>query len=122
MSASPKVSTRRSACTYARRPTKADRDRIGRFGGERAFEAHVREQLPWYELASDAAALVAKHDIPKGGLVYDIGCSTGKVGRSLAGVLEERQARLIALDECADVVRAYQAPGTAICADAATFD
>ncbi|MCA1242927.1 methyltransferase domain-containing protein [Stappia stellulata] len=91
-------------------------------GFEGAFDAHVREQLPWYELASDAAALIARHYIPKGGLVYDIGCSTGNVGRALAGVLEERHAQLIALDECPDMVRAYQAPGTAICADAATFD
>ncbi|EFO33195.1 methyltransferase type 12 [Roseibium sp. TrichSKD4] len=86
------------------------------------FDRHVREQLPWYELATDAAVLIAKHYIPKGGLIYDIGCSTGNMGRNLNGVLLERKARLIALDECADMIRAYQAPGEAITADATAYD
>jgi tRNA (cmo5U34)-methyltransferase len=44
------------------------------------------------------------------------------MGRALSGVLDERSARLIALDECADMVRAYQAPGEAVCGDALSHD
>lgn len=91
-------------------------------GFEREFDAHVRQQLPWYELAADAVALIARHYIPREGLVYDVGCSTGNIGRSLADTLESREARLIGIDNCADMIRAYQAPGTCVLADAASFD
>lgn len=63
------------------------------------FDEHVKEQLPWYELASSAMGLIAKHYIPKNGKVYDLGTSTGNVGRVLSKTPEERGASLIALDE-----------------------
>lgn len=67
------------------------------FAGQ--FDDHVREQLPWYELASAAMGLIARHYIPKEGKIYDLGASTGNVGRVLAPTLEARSARLTALDE-----------------------
>ena len=45
-----------------------------------AFDDHVREQLPWYDLATDALIHIARHYIPEGGIVYDIGASTGNMG------------------------------------------
>ena len=39
------------------------------------FDRHVREQLPWYDLVTGAVAHIARHYIPKDGLVYDIGAS-----------------------------------------------
>ena len=53
------------------------------------FDAHVREQLPWYGMATESVALIARHYIPAGGVkVYDLGCSsTGNVGRVLAPTL-----------------------------------
>ena len=54
------------------------------------FDGHVREQLPWYELASAAMGLIARQYIPKNGKVYDLGASTGNVGRVLAHTLEAR--------------------------------
>lgn len=90
------------------------------FAGE--FDAHVQGQLPWYPLASAAVALIARHYIPKGGLVYDLGASTGNVGRVLAPALLERGARLIALEECPDMVAVYDAPGRVLAADMRRFD
>ncbi len=90
------------------------------FAGE--FDGHVREQLPWYELASAAMGLIARQYIPKDGKVYDLGASTGNVGRVLAPTLEARGARLTALDECPDMVEAYNAPGRALRADITRFD
>jgi len=49
------------------------------------FDQHVREQLPWYDLATFATAQMARHFVPQGGKVYDIGCATGNMGRVLAG-------------------------------------
>lgn len=86
------------------------------------FDGHVREQLPWYELASTAMGLIARQYVPKGGKVYDLGTSTGNVGRILAPVLEDRDAYLTAIDECPEMVAAYNAPGKAIVADMTHFD
>lgn len=65
--------------------------------------------------------LIARQYIPKGGKVYDLGASTGNVGRVLAPVLEARAATLTALDECPDMIAAYAAPGRAIVADMTRF-
>ncbi|WP_321900045.1 hypothetical protein, partial [Paraburkholderia heleia] len=46
--------------------------------------AHVHEQLPWYDLATETVVHFARHYIPNGGRVYDIGCATGNVGRARA--------------------------------------
>lgn len=53
--------------------------------------------------------------------MYDLGCSTGNIGRVLAPTLHEREARLVALDECRDMVAAYRGPGRAITADVARY-
>lgn len=91
-------------------------------GFSRQFDGHVRQQLPWYELASVAVGLIARHYIPKMGTVYDLGASTGNIGRVLAPVLAEREANLTALDECPDMVAAYAAYGNPLQADITRFD
>lgn len=63
------------------------------------FDAHVREQLPWYDMATAAVAHMGRHYIPHGGLCYDIGASTGNISRSLADTLKERSARMISIEE-----------------------
>lgn len=50
----------------------------------RTFGEHVREQLPWYDLVSQAVAFIARNYVPVGGLVYDIGASTDNLERLLA--------------------------------------
>ena len=72
-------------------------------------------------MATESVALIAWHYIPRQGLVYDLGASTGNVGRVLASTLHEREARLVALDECRDMVAAYRGPGRAITADVARY-
>lgn len=89
------------------------------FSGQ--FDAHVREQLPWYDMATAAVAMIARHYIPQGGRVYDLGCSTGNIGRALAPTLTERNARLVAIDEVPDMVKAYKGPGRAVMADVARY-
>lgn len=86
------------------------------------FDAHVREQLPWYDLASGAVAHLARHYIPEHGLVYDIGASTGNIGRLLDESLRARSARLIAIEESPQMANLYQGPGDLLIADARTVD
>ena len=37
------------------------------------FDYHVREQLPWYEIATGLVAHIVRHYLPENGLMYDIG-------------------------------------------------
>ena len=76
----------------------------------RGFERHVREQLPWYELATGAVAHVARHFIPAGGLVYDLGAATGNIGRALAPTLLARNARLISVEPSEEMAANYAGP------------
>lgn len=82
------------------------------------FDRHVREQLPWYDLATNAITHIARHYIPDGGLVYDLGAATGNIGRAIAPVLQDRNARLIGIEPSAEMVKRYQSPGEIVCAKA----
>jgi tRNA (cmo5U34)-methyltransferase len=77
----------------------------------KGFNLHVREQLPWYDLVTGAVAHIARHYIPQGGLVYDIGASTGNIGRSLEAALAQRQARLVPIEPSAEMCARYDGPG-----------
>lgn len=87
-----------------------------------AFDSHVREQLPWYDLATDALLHIARHYIPENGLVYDIGASTGNVGRAIKDILDDRGARLVAIEKSEQMSDRYTGPGELITADAIDFD
>lgn len=82
-----------------------------------AFDRHVRQQLPWYDLATGIVAHIGRHMIPSGGLVYDLGASTGNVGRSLGATLAQRGANLIAVDDSPQIARRYSGPGRMVVAD-----
>ena len=87
-----------------------------------AFDAHVREQLPWYDLATGIVAAVGRQFIPVGGEVVDVGASTGNIGRALAPILTARQARLTALEPVPEMAARYAGPGRLIECDARDFD
>lgn len=87
-----------------------------------AFDRHVREQLPWYDLATGIVSHVARHYIPDDGVVIDIGASTGNVGRAIADTLTRRKATFLGIDNSPDMVAAYQGPGTCVVGDAASYD
>jgi tRNA (cmo5U34)-methyltransferase len=88
----------------------------------KGFDNHVREQLPWYDMATRIIAHVARHYIPEGGTVYDIGASTGNVGNAIRETLESRKASLTAIDNSADMMAIYQGPGEAVIADAMKYE
>ena len=81
------------------------------------FDRHVREQLPWYDLATGLVAHVVRAYLPEGGLVYDLGASTGNVGRHLAETLKVRSATLFAIEREAEMAAAYDGPGEVVVAD-----
>ena len=83
------------------------------------FDAHVREQLPWYDLVTYGIAHIARHYLAHGGLVYDIGAATGNVGRILMPTLQVRGAEFIPIDSSPEMEKVYNGPGTLRIRDAA---
>lgn len=86
------------------------------------FDQHVREQLPWYEIMSGAVAHIARHYIPHGGRVYDLGCSTGNIGNLLRAVLDDRACEFIPIDNSEQMAARYSGPGKVEVADIANYD
>lgn len=72
------------------------------------FDKHVREQLPWYDLATGIVSHFGRHYLPENGTMYDIGASTGNVTLMLKNEIEKRKVSSISLDnseQMADVWR-----------------
>jgi len=86
------------------------------------FDRHVKESLPWYDLATGAVAQIARCYVPKYGLVVDVGASTGNIGRALAGLLTARSAKLIPIETSLEMSRAYDGPGDVVLADIEDFN
>ena len=87
----------------------------------KGFDDHVREQLPWYDIATNIIAHVARNYIPDGGTVYDIGASTGNVGNAIRDTLQNRNATFTAIDNSPDMVKIYQPKGECLLADAMEY-
>ena len=75
------------------------------------FDYHVREQLPWYELATDIVNHVVRHYLPNDGLLYDIGASTGNITLSLKELLESRNAKAISIDNSENMCKQFKGYG-----------
>lgn len=88
------------------------------------FERHVRESLPWYDLATGAVAHVARHYIPERGLVYDLGASTGNIGLALEPTLDVRNAKLFPIEASREMSQRYRGPfkGNMLVADVLDVD
>ena len=85
------------------------------------FDRHVREQLPWYDLVTGAVAHIARHYIPRNGLVYDIGASTGNIGQAIKETIVERKAKLVGIEASAEMCARYKAPGELVQIDALDY-
>jgi tRNA (cmo5U34)-methyltransferase len=62
------------------------------------FDRHARAHLPHYDLATDLAAFVASYALPPGGVVADLGCSTGRSIERIAESMPERRFSAFAYD------------------------
>ena len=85
------------------------------------FDTHVREQLPWYDMVSDMVGLIARHYVETDGLVYDIGCSTGNLSRTLSALVDNRRVTLVGIDN-SPAMRDVYPGGVFRLADAVEFD
>lgn len=87
-----------------------------------AFDDHVREQLPWYDLATGIAAHLIRHYLPDGGLMYDIGASTGNISRSVIKTIEGRGATVVPIEPSQEMIDIYQGAGVPVKYKAEDFD
>jgi tRNA (cmo5U34)-methyltransferase len=67
------------------------------------FDKYVREQLPWYDLATDATAYIVKNYVPQGGLVVDFGSSLGNMIAILQKTIQQRDVAYTAIDNSAEM-------------------
>ena len=86
------------------------------------FDYHVREQLPWYEIATGLVAHIVRHYLPENGLMYDIGASTGNLECALGDLLQKRKARYVPIDNSEQMAELYRGNSRLQVADAVTFD
>ena len=91
-------------------------------GVAKEFDTHVRESLPWYDLVSGAVAHSVRHYLPENGVMYDIGASTGNIGKLLDESLTARKAKLISIENAAEMAEHFEAQGTLEIADCTTYD
>lgn len=84
----------------------------------RGFDEHVREQIPWYELATKAAAHVARNFLFDRARVYEIGAATGNFARELGAMIQERRIDYVAIEPSVLMFERYDGPGTPTLADA----
>jgi tRNA (cmo5U34)-methyltransferase len=63
------------------------------------FDAHVREQLPWYDMATDAVVYITRNYLAEFGLIVDIGASTGNMVDKLLPLASERSADIVAIEK-----------------------
>jgi tRNA (cmo5U34)-methyltransferase len=63
------------------------------------FDYHVREQLPWYDMVTDAVVYITRNYLPEYGVVVDIGASTGNMVDKLMPLTLERLADVVAIEK-----------------------
>lgn len=86
------------------------------------FDTHVRQQLPWYDLATSMVADLVAAYLPHEGSVVDVGASTGNIGRAIADLLVAREAKLAALEPVLAMSDRYEGPGEVFSVKVEDFD
>lgn len=85
------------------------------------FDGRMREQMPWYDLATRAVAHLARTYVCRGGQVYDIGASTGNVARALWPIVEARGGSITGIEISPTMVSYYSGPGQIAEGDAVSY-
>ena len=79
-----------------------------------AFDDHVREQLPWYDLATGVSAHLIRHYLPDRGVLYDIGASTGNITSSVRQTIIDRRVEVVPLEPSAEMAEMYRGEGSIV--------
>tara|TARA_B100000809_G_C15062996_1_gene503081 strand:- start:540 stop:1229 length:690 start_codon:yes stop_codon:yes gene_type:complete len=83
-----------------------------------AFDDHVREQLPWYDVVTEAVRHLILAYIPETGVLYDMGCSTGNMTYGF-DALGDRNVNVYGFDNSREMIDLYQGQGEVLFCDIA---
>ena len=95
-----------------------------KFSGDmvgKSFDCHVRQQLPFYELVTDAISVIVCNYLQPKGLIYDIGASTGNITKKIAQVAQERDSKMVSLESSFDMAKSWNGVGKIEVVDACSF-
>ncbi len=81
------------------------------------FDEHVSEQLPWYRMAVDLTAHIARCYLGDNSILIDLGCSTGAITQALSSTIEDRSIKCCSIDNSEQMIENFQGVGLAKCAD-----
>jgi len=86
------------------------------------FNNHVKEQLPFYEMVTNAVTMIARNYLPENGLVYDIGASTGNISANIKELALSRNAKVESIERSKEMAKSWNGYGILHTANAADFD
>lgn len=72
------------------------------------FDSHVREQLPWYDMVTEAVVYMTRNYLPEFGSIVDIGSSTGNMIDKLMPLTIERSANVVAIENSISMWKVLQ--------------
>jgi len=64
----------------------------------KGFDSHVREQLPWYNMASDLVCHLARSYLSDNATILDLACSTGNITKRLESTIKDRNINTVSID------------------------
>ena len=96
-----------------------------KFSGEmigEKFNTHVKEQLPFYEMVTNAVTMIVRNYLPENGLVYDIGASTGNITKNIKDFAISRNAKVESIERSEEMSRTWNGYGVIHTANAIEFE
>lgn len=70
------------------------------------FDEHVARSVPYYRDSHELIASLSDFFLRNGGLVYDLGCSTGSLSKTIALRAADRGVRVVGIDREPEMVEA----------------
>ena len=95
-----------------------------KFSGEmigEKFNSHVKEQLPFYEMVTNAVTMIVRNYLPENGLVYDIGASTGNITANIKDLAISRNAKVESIERSEEMAKTWNGYGVIHTANATKF-
>ena len=87
-----------------------------------SFDEHVREQLPWYNIATSITTHIIRNYLPNDGVLVDLGCSTGNITKASAETLKNRNAKIINVDNSPEMEKHFSGFGDFVLSDIEEFE
>jgi tRNA (cmo5U34)-methyltransferase len=81
------------------------------------FDRHVREQLPWYDMATMMVTHFGRHYLPENGRMYDLGASTGNITKNLKTEIDQRKVKATSVDSSSEMGDIWQGVGEFLIGD-----